>query len=351
MLEDQSSIPKDLQYLKNWYDDCVSSIFYRDFQHSMDSRNAATFKSLGLVLRGKKEFEFLRSGLKISFETGEEKVSNIRITNSHYWKGLSYGIDVQLDTYDPEDDFYSFLVMRQLLSLSREQVLANFINTFTVPDDNQASLERFILDLNAKNKIDIDYSADMNLKDVSQEITKKMPDFNYYWAAYNTYIHTDTVVNTRNNISTFYRSLSPINFKEKINSTLLPSGDLQFSEKNTLITLPKKFFKYASDHKKELVSFYIRSIEYDLIYNQATNDYEMKILIYPRQDSGLKEMVRFKYKYRNVFTEGKEKRDFIEVKTDDFEAIEIIMRKKTFSIIVESKDSGLLPLYKDFKIK
>lgn len=351
-MEDQTSIPNQLKYVKKWYDNSVEDIFYKDFQMSNSSRNDASFKSLGLILRGKKVFDFGKNGLRLSFDVDTKKIDPVRIINNHNWPCLTYGIDIIWDKYDPEDNFYHFLVLRKLESLSENQVIANFINRFTEPEKGQASLERFILDLNSSNDINILYDKDMNLTDVSKAIKEQMAQgSNFYWAPYNTYIQTDSHEETRDNISTFFRSLNPTDIRSTINERFLPYGDISFDGNKTILTLPEKYFKYNKDSKGKPVRFYVQKIEYDINYDYQNKNYDLSIKVYPKENEVLKDEIQLKAKAIDIFKNDKEIVRKTQIKSQDIEYIEINFKPNSYSLTFWSEEIGSTKFYKEFKIK
>ncbi|WP_460219445.1 hypothetical protein [Psychroserpens sp. MEBiC05023] len=351
-LEEQSSIPKDLIYLKNWYDQCVKHIYYQDMQFNSNPRNSATFKSLGLIFRKDKEFEFYKSGLQISFEVDpQKKVDPVRLINNHYWNGLAYGIIINLDDYNPEGDFYRFLILRRMQSMSEAQTLANFINVFTEPNKDQSALEKFIEDVNNANEINVVYNKDMTLSELSKAINNEMPTgTNVYWAPYNTYINTKIEKDTRINLERFFRPLSVYDVESTINDNITPYGDLEFETKKVKLTLPKKYFKHVSSSSKKLVSFFIHKIDYDLNYDYKNKNYEFSMKLYPTKDSTTIESYRFKCKYKDFFDNHKEKVKRTEVGLENIEYVEINFRPKSYSISISTNDMRNLEFYKDFKV-
>lgn len=350
-LEEQSSIPKELNYLKNWYDECVDNIYYQDMQFSGNSKNSATFKSLGLIFRKDKQFEFYKSGLLISFDIDpQKKVDPVRLINNHYWNALAYDIIINLDDYNPEGDFYRFLILRQMQSISEAQTLANFINVFTEPNKDQHVLEKFIEDVNEVNEINVIYKKDMTLKELDKAINNKLPTgTNSYWAAYNTYIKTEIVNDTRKNMERFFRPLGVYDIERTINENVTPYGDIEFSDRKVKITLPKKYFKHATKSYKEPVSFYIYKIDYDLNYDYENKNYDFKMKFYPSKGNDSIDSYTFKCKYKDIFDNNKEKTKRTEVKIEDIEYLEINFRPKSYSISISTNDMRYVEFYKDFK--
>ena len=353
-LEEQSSFPKDLQYIKSWYDETIDYIFYRDFQFSNSARNSASFKSMGLIIRGKNEFEFDRSGFKIAFDTDpNNNIAPINITNEHSWHGLDYGIDIQLDTYDPEDDFLSFLIIQRISSISETESIANFINKFTEPDEakDQASLHKFISDVNSANDLNMTLTEEeMNLEQIAERIKSEMgPDDSLSKVLYNTYIKENTVDKTRANANNYFRSITNSTVSRTLSKTIFPKGEINFLERNTRIHLPKKRFKYIDQFKKEQVSIYVRKIEYDLNYEFKNQRYIFTLKLYPFYDNGLKENFTFKYRYHNVLKGGKEITDRYDMEKENLEFIELTFYPDYFSTSLYTRDDQILNFYKNFK--
>ncbi len=352
-LEEQRNIPKELQYFKDWYDASIKGVFYQDLQFNSNPRNSAYFKSLGLIFRKNNEFEFQNSGLKITFELDpEKKVDPVRLTNNHYWNIMAYGITIDLDTYDPEGDFYRFLILQHMQSMSEAQSLANFINTFTEPKDDKSAVEQFIDDVNAANNLNVVYQKEIRLADLGKAINAQMAKgSNIYWAPYNTYINNDDQEKTRKRMQEFFRSLGVMDMAQTINDNVTPNGDLEFSKRQVKITLPQKHFKYVSKSITEPVSFYIYKIEYDLNYDYRDKVYEFSIKLYPRTDNGTLDDYAFKHKYKDIFNNRKEKVERTVVKKDEIEYVELIFRPKTWSISVNTDEYRTIKLNKDFKVK
>ncbi|MGV6832599.1 MAG: hypothetical protein ACWA5P_13685 [bacterium] len=352
-LEEQRNLPKELQYFKDWYDASIKGVFYQDLQVNSNPRNSAYFKSLGLIFRQQKEFEFEKSGLKISFEPDpQRKVDPVRLTNNHYWNIMTYGLSIDLDTYDPEGDFYRFLILQHLQSMSEAQTLANFINTFTEPEENKTALEQFIDDVNVANDLNVVYDEDMRLAEVSNAINAQMAKgSNIYWAPYNTYINHEDQEKTRKRMQQFFRALNVSDIARTINDNVTPYGDFEFSKPQVKITLPKKHFRYVSKSNAEPVSFYVYKIDYDLNYNYRDKVYEFTLKLYPHSKSGTLEDYIFKCKYNDILDNGKEKVKRTEVKKDEIEYVEITFRPETWSIAVSTEMYRYIEFYKDFKVK
>ncbi|MFC4635981.1 hypothetical protein ACFO3O_18865 [Dokdonia ponticola] len=221
----QDEIPEILGFIKDGIVFLFDTIHFKDLQYSKSPRGDAAFYSLSIVTRDRIDIEVPGTGifLVLNPDADGPNISSFPITIDYEWKLLAYLRSFNLDQFDfsPKSFFETAL---RVLSISEEQAIANFINTFTEPvNDTTTALAQFVNDLNAFNT-DANITApteDTTITDIVKDIYAKTQDYATIMS-FGAYILTSDVEETKVKLKTFFRSLLPQDIEEYIKDLLLP---------------------------------------------------------------------------------------------------------------------------------
>lgn len=346
-LKERSTFPSSLNYIEDWYIATSNQLFYSDLQQSSSSKSDTSFRRLGIIARNKNKFEFYNTGFAISFnENFEKKDRPIFLANNNKFPVVAYTSSFSLKSFDPEENMQLFFILKLISNNSDEQTLANMINTFSKPKSNETNIGRFILDINAKNKIKIDKNkfenTDNTLKELCSDINKQLPKFNCVYSAYKTYIESKNKTTTKNNMSLFFRSVFPTDIEDIINENILPSGNFEFIDKSVRISLPNEYFKYSSQmQENEKVSFLVRELKYDLNYSYKYGGYVFSIKLFPQEKNDIKDNFEFNYRFISVFTKKYEVKQ-VKLSGKDLNFIEIFFYNDFLEVFIETNNDSIV---------
>src|SRR5690606_24642180 len=135
-----------------------SKIHYKDLQYSKSPNGDAAFYSLSIVSK-KLAIELFGSGINLVLnpdegEGADNQISAFPVTVEYQWKILAYlrSFDLNRFSFTPQEFFELGLMV---LNISEEQAMAHFINTFTVPEDEDTlPLEQFVNDLKENDELE-----------------------------------------------------------------------------------------------------------------------------------------------------------------------------------------------------
>lgn len=221
----QDEIPEILGFIKDGIVFLFDTIHFKDLQYSKSPRGDAAFYSLSIVTRDRIDIEVPGTGifLVLNPDADDANISSFPITIDYEWKLLAYLRSFNLDQFDfsPKSFFETAL---RVLSISEEQAIANFINTFTEPvNDTTTVLEQFVNDLNAFNTTAniSDPTEETTITDIVKDVYAKTQDYATIMA-FGAYILTSDVEDTKVKLKEFFRSLLPQDIEEYIKDLLLP---------------------------------------------------------------------------------------------------------------------------------
>lgn len=225
---DAEDIPDILGFVKDGVITVLGKIHYKDLQYSKSPKGDAAFYSLSVVT--KKRLDFLIPGTGIYFVLNPDlgsnpdfKVSVFPITLNYEWKILAYirGVNLADFTESPQEIFE---LAMQVLNISQEQVMAQFINVFTEPVDGDTTpLQQYVNDVNAEMGTSIAAPTDdTTLREVNETIYSDTDDLSSF-AGFKTYINVEGDLDeTKIRLRKFFRSLLPNDIEEYIKDLLLP---------------------------------------------------------------------------------------------------------------------------------
>lgn len=131
-------IPEVLGFVKDGVVFLLSQIHFKDLQFSKSPRGDAAFYSLSIVSKKRLAIEIPGTGiaLVINKDWEDTGISAFPITIEYEWKVLAFlrGFKLSNFSFSPQEIYEMAL---RALNITEEQAMAHFINTFTVPlDDN-----------------------------------------------------------------------------------------------------------------------------------------------------------------------------------------------------------------------
>ena len=225
----QDEIPDALGFIKDGIVFLFDKIHFKDLQYSKSPRGDAAFYSLSIVTKDRLDIEIPATGVflvlnpDLGVENPDATISSFPITIEYEWKVLAYLRSFNLDQFDFSPKAFFETALR-VLSISEEQAIANFINTFTESaDENTTSLQQFVDDLNGFNtSANIDSpDENTNLTDVVKDIYAKTSDY-ATMMAFGTYILNNDVEETKVKLNVYFQALLPQDIEEYIKDILIP---------------------------------------------------------------------------------------------------------------------------------
>ncbi len=223
----EDEIPDVLGFLKEGIVFLFDKIYFKDLQYSKSPRGDAAFYSLSIVTKDRIDIEIPGTGIYLilnpDLEGGDVNISSFPITIEYEWKLLAYLRSFDLDQFDFSPKAFFETALR-VLSISEEQAIANFINTFTEPiDANTSSLEQFVTDLNDFNSAAnlLTPTQETTLTDVVKDIYAKTDDYATIMA-FGAYILNNDFEETKVKLKAFFKSLLPQDIEEYIKDILIP---------------------------------------------------------------------------------------------------------------------------------
>lgn len=134
---DTDEIPDILGFVKDGIITVLGKIHYKDLQYSKSPKGDAAFYSLSIVTKKRLDFEIPGTGIYfvLNPDLGDNpyfKVSVFPIRLNYEWKILAYIRDFNLGDFT-ESPQEIFELACQVLNISQEQVMAQFINIFVEP--------------------------------------------------------------------------------------------------------------------------------------------------------------------------------------------------------------------------
>ena len=222
---DQDDIPEELGFIKDGIAFIFDNVHFKDLQYSKSPRGDAAFYSLSIVSRERLGFEIPATGIFIVLNRDIDniEISSFPITIEYEWKILSYLRSFNLDQFDFSPKSFFEIALR-VLSISEEQAIANFINTFTVPmDTSTTSLEQFVNDSNDFNDTAnfLTPTEETELVDVVKDIYAKTNEYATL-TAFGAYILSNDPQETIVKLKKFFKSYIPQDIEEYIKDIIFP---------------------------------------------------------------------------------------------------------------------------------
>ncbi|HKX87296.1 MAG TPA: hypothetical protein VJL37_11540 [Flavobacterium sp.] len=223
--------PESLGFIKQGLQSLFSKIHYKDLQYKKSPKGDAAFYSLTIVSR-KLAIELFGSGVSLVLNPDESgdpdfNISAFPVTVEYQWKILAYLRSFDLDNFSftPQEFFELGLI---ILNVSEEQALAHFINTFTVPDnENILPLEQFVNDLQESNtelaNLGIVINIDTKLKEVVQAINQHTQKYATLYA-FGTYLLQNDLNDTKKKLGEFFKKFIPDDIESYIKDILVPKA-------------------------------------------------------------------------------------------------------------------------------
>ncbi len=223
--------PESLGFIKQGLQSLFSKIHYKDLQYKKSPKGDAAFYSLTIVSR-KLAIELFDSGVSLVLNPDESgntdfNISAFPITVEYQWKILAYLRSFDLDNFSftPQEFFELGLI---ILNVSEEQAMAHFINTFTVPEDEDTlPLEQFVNDLKENNveleALNIVVTVDTKLTEVTQAINQHTNQYATLYA-FATYLLTNDLNDTKRKLGEFFKKFIPDDIETYIKDILVPKA-------------------------------------------------------------------------------------------------------------------------------
>ncbi|MDH7911369.1 hypothetical protein [Winogradskyella sp. SYSU M77433] len=225
----QDEIPDALGFIKDGIAFLFDKIHFKDLQYSKSPRGDAAFYSLSIVTKDRVDIEIPGTGVflvlnpDISTANPDNTISAFPITIEYEWRILAYLRSFNLDQFDFSPKAFFETALR-VLSISQEQAIANFINTFTEPVGGNSSLQQFVNDMHAFNTdagIDTNIDDNTTLTDVVRDIYVKTQDYATL-TAFGAYILNNNLEETKEKLKVYFQSLLPQDIEEYIKDILIP---------------------------------------------------------------------------------------------------------------------------------
>ncbi|CAM1343795.1 hypothetical protein [Tenacibaculum amylolyticum] len=249
----KEDIPDILGFVKDGIVNLFDNIHYKDLQYNKSPRGDAAFYSLSIISKKRLDIEIPGTGIYLILNPdpdGDFNISAFPITVEYEWKILSYLRSFNLDQFDFSPQAFFEIALRAL-SISEEQAVTNFINTFTVPvDDTVTALEQFVNDINEANS-GITLPTPTEDTSISTIVTELYSQSGNYasFIGFATYILKNDLEETKRKLKAFFESLLPEDIEEYIKDILIPkfSASLELSAG---IEFPRNLLQpvYPVDH-------------------------------------------------------------------------------------------------------
>lgn len=219
----EQDIPEILGFIREGLVSLLGKIHYKDFQARKSINGDAAFYSLQIVSPKKLAIEIPGTGIALVLNPAldDSNISAFPITVEYQWKALGLIKAFKSDqfSFQPQELFEMALLV---LNLSEEQVIANFINTFVVPQNTNTSLQQFVIDVNTEMGFNItDPDSDTRLSTVVQELQQQGGTYASL-VAFSVYILDDEPSVTLNKLKVYFRTILPEDLDSFIKDILLP---------------------------------------------------------------------------------------------------------------------------------
>jgi hypothetical protein len=223
--------PESLGFLKQAIENLFSKIHYKDLQYKKSPKGDAAFYSLSIV-SNKLAIELFGSGISLVLnpdesDTADFNISAFPVTVEYQWKILAYlrSFDLNNFSFTPQEFFELGLI---ILNISEEQAIAKFINTFTVPiDEDTLALEQFVNDLGEFNSdltiqsLGLTINEDSKLTEVVQAINEHTGKYATLYA-FGAYLLNNDLNETKKKLEIFFKSFIPTDIESYIKDILIP---------------------------------------------------------------------------------------------------------------------------------
>lgn len=223
----EDDIPEILGFLKDGITNLLSKVHYKDLQYNKSPRGDAAFYSLSIVSPKKLSIELPGTGIALVLNPdvtgGDYNISSFPITIEYQWKVLGYlrAFNNQNFSFSPQELFEMALLV---LNISEEQAIANFINIFVNPvDENTTPLQQFVNDVNNDLSINISVpTEDTTLTEIVEEMYQEQNGRYSSLGAFGVYLLDDDAETTLNNVKFYFKSFLPDDLDEFIKDILIP---------------------------------------------------------------------------------------------------------------------------------
>ena len=224
--------PDILGFVKDGILNLFEKIHYKDLQYNKSPRGDAAFYSLSIVSPNRIDIEIPGTGIYLVLNPdivgGDSSISSFPITVEYEWQVLAYLREFSLGnfSFQPQEIFEIAL---RVLNINEEQAIAQFINIFTVPEnDSQGTLEKFKVDIEQYNQ-DIGNSGfnlpliteDTKLFELVESIYQQT-NTNASLIVFGTYVLENDVDETLRKLKLFFKNLLPQDIDAYIKEILIP---------------------------------------------------------------------------------------------------------------------------------
>lgn len=222
----EDDIPEILGFLKDGITNLLGKVHYKDLQYNKSPRGDAAFYSLSIVSPKKLAIELPGTGIALVLNPdvtgGDYNISSFPITIEYQWKVLGYlrAFNNQNFSFSPQELFEMALLV---LNISEEQAIANFINIFVNPvDENTTPLQQFVDDINNELQLTIPFDpVTTTLSQIVEQIYIQNGRYSSL-AAFGVYLLDSDLEATSNNVKTYFKSFLPDDLDEFIKDILIP---------------------------------------------------------------------------------------------------------------------------------
>lgn len=239
-------LPESLGFIKQGLQSLFSKIHYKDLQYKKSPKGDAAFYSLTIVT-GKLGIELFDSGVSLVLnpdegENADYNISAFPITVEYQWKILAYlrSFDLNNFSFTPQEFFELGLI---ILNVSEEQAMAHFINTFTVPEDDETlPLEQYVNDLKDSNPdlsdLDFTVEADTKLTEVAKAINAHTEKYATLYS-FGAYLLNNDLDTTKKKLGEFFKKFIPQDIESYIKDILIPKARVTLTV-SAAIEFPRK---------------------------------------------------------------------------------------------------------------
>ncbi|WP_338376542.1 hypothetical protein [uncultured Flavobacterium sp.] len=239
--------PESLSFVKQGLQSLFSNIHYKDLQYKKSPKGDKAFYSLSIVTN-KLGIELFGSGVRLVInpdesETTDSSISAFPVTLEYEWRILAYlrSFDLNNFSFTPQEFFELGLV---ILNVSEEQAIAQFINTFTIPvDEDTLALEQFITDLKDYNNdpviqtLNLTVNEDTKLTEVVQAINSHTDKYATLYA-FGAYLLNNDLNETKRKLEVFFKSFIPEDIESYIKDILIPKARVTLNV-STAVEFPR----------------------------------------------------------------------------------------------------------------
>ncbi|QBZ98570.1 hypothetical protein [Flavobacterium sangjuense] len=247
-------MPADFNYYDTWIRNVVQAVFYKDLQHTVSTRNDASFDAMGLIFKRQNTFKVGNSGFELIVNKDKPDFSTpVNIQMEQKFRILAYQPNFDPNSYDPKDYKKKYDLGLLILNLSEEQVIAEFINRYiSESKEKKTAIQRLADDLKkeAKVKIAVDEKNDSSLLktiaiQIYQQTNKYASD-----VLYDIYLKTNDPKKEAQNFAGFFRKYHPGDPSGYIDEVVGYEATIAIPKTEVSVIIPKEVLEVFTINPK-----------------------------------------------------------------------------------------------------